>query len=147
MFSILETCLDKICLMPYANNRGADQPAHPGLISTIVVHCLDTCSIIPILAKSKISRLWLASEAELASLSHTWSQIPKTDFLVTRHNFISGDDMKLLSLSYQFTLDMFPMFVEQLHKHSWRTDVSLLGADEWRLNCEPGDFSSEKKNF
>ena len=28
--------------MPYANNKGADQPAHPcSLISTFVVHCLD----------------------------------------------------------------------------------------------------------
>ena len=42
--------------IPYANNKGADRPAHPcSLISTFVVSCLD--SIIPILAKSKISRL------------------------------------------------------------------------------------------
>ena len=32
----------KMCLMPYANNKGADQPAHPrSLISTFIVHCLD----------------------------------------------------------------------------------------------------------
>ena len=42
----------KMCLMAYANNKGADQPAHPrSLISTFDVRCLD--SIIPILAKSK----------------------------------------------------------------------------------------------
>ena len=42
--------------MPYANNKGTNQPAHPrSLISILVVRCLD--SIIPILAKSKISRL------------------------------------------------------------------------------------------
>ena len=42
-------------LMAYANNKGADQPAHPrSLISTFVVRCLD--SIICILALSKISR-------------------------------------------------------------------------------------------
>ena len=39
----------KTCLMPYANNKGADQPAHPrSLISTFVVRCLDsmyTCYI------------------------------------------------------------------------------------------------------
>ena len=41
---------------PHANNKNADQPAHPrSLISTFVVHYLD--SIIPILAKCKISRL------------------------------------------------------------------------------------------
>ena len=28
----------KMCLMPYANNKGADQPAHPR--STFVVRCL-----------------------------------------------------------------------------------------------------------
>ena len=38
--------------MPYANNKGADQPAHPrSLISAFVVRCLD--SMISILAKSK----------------------------------------------------------------------------------------------
>ena len=33
----------KMCLMPYVNNKGADQPAHLcSLISTFVVHCLDS---------------------------------------------------------------------------------------------------------
>ena len=46
----------KMYLMPYANNKGADQPPHPhSLISTCVVRCLD--SIICILALSKVSRL------------------------------------------------------------------------------------------
>ena len=45
-----------MCLMPYANNKGADQPAHPrSLISTFVVRCLN--SIICILAISKVSIL------------------------------------------------------------------------------------------
>ena len=45
----------KTCLMPYANNKGADQPAHPrSLISTFVVRGLD--SMICILAISKVSR-------------------------------------------------------------------------------------------
>ena len=43
----------KTCLMPYANNKGADQPAHPrSLISTFVFRCLD--SMICILAISKV---------------------------------------------------------------------------------------------
>ena len=50
--------------MPYANDKGADQPMHP-------------------LAVAAISRLQLASLAEQTSLSCTWSQIPKTGFLVT----------------------------------------------------------------
>ena len=67
--------------MPYANNKRADQPAHPrSLISTIVVHCVD--SIILILAISKISKL--VSVAEQNGLSRTWSQTPNTGFLVTR---------------------------------------------------------------
>ena len=45
----------KKCLKPYANNKGADQAAHPrSLISTFVVRCLD--SMICILAISKVSR-------------------------------------------------------------------------------------------
>ena len=62
--------------MPYANNKGADQPAHPrSLINAFVVRCLH--SIIPLLAKSEISRLKLASEEEQAGLSLTWSQSPE----------------------------------------------------------------------
>ena len=38
--------------MPYANNKGADQPAHPSsLISAFVVRCLDSI----ILAIAEIS--------------------------------------------------------------------------------------------
>ena len=45
----------KMCLMPYANNKSADQPAHPrSLISTFLVRYLD--SMICILALSKVSR-------------------------------------------------------------------------------------------
>ena len=68
--------------MPYADNKGADQPALPrSLISTFVVRCLD--SIISLLAIAEISRPYLVSVAESAGLSLTWSQTPKTGFLVT----------------------------------------------------------------
>ena len=54
--------------MQYANNKGADQPAHPrSLISTFFVRCLD--SIIHILAKSKILRFTVVSVAEQTGLS------------------------------------------------------------------------------
>ena len=73
--------------MPYANNKGTDQPAHPhSLISVLVVHCLD--SIIPLVFISEISSLYLASVAVQAGLSLPWSQTPKTGFLVTRLNII-----------------------------------------------------------
>ena len=59
--------------LPYANNKDADQPAHPrSLISIFIVHCLD--SIIPMLATSKISRLSLASVAAQDGLSLPWLQ-------------------------------------------------------------------------
>ena len=46
----------RICVLCHANNKGADQPAHlRSLISTFVVHCLD--SIIPLDSIAKISRL------------------------------------------------------------------------------------------
>ena len=42
--------------MSYANNKGADQPAHPrSLISAFVVRCLD--SIISVVSIAEISRL------------------------------------------------------------------------------------------
>ena len=45
----------KTCLMPYANNKGADQPAHPrSLISAFVVRCLD--SMICVLCSIQSSR-------------------------------------------------------------------------------------------
>ena len=69
--------------MTYANNKGADQPAHPrSLSSAFVVRCLD--NIIPIVSISKISSLGLASMAAQVSLSLPWSQTPKTGFFVTR---------------------------------------------------------------
>ena len=67
----------KTCLMPYANNKGADQPAHPrSLISTFVVRCLD--SMICVLAISKVSRFCLASVAKQAGLNVTRLKSPKT---------------------------------------------------------------------
>ena len=66
--------------MPYANNKGMDQPAYPrSLFSAFIVRCLDS-----IFAIAEISRLQLASVAEQAGLSLTWSQTPKTGFLVPR---------------------------------------------------------------
>ena len=68
-----------MCLMPYANNKGADQPAHlRSLISTFVVHCLD--STICILALSKVSRFQLVSLIEQAGLNLTLMKIPEDTF-------------------------------------------------------------------
>ena len=76
--------------MPYANFKGADQPAHPlSLIRAFVVRWVD--SIIPLVSISEISSLYLASVVGDASLSLTWSQTPKTGFLVTRLNYVFND--------------------------------------------------------
>ena len=69
--------------MPYAKNKGAGQPEHPhSLISAFVVRWLG--SIIPLVSISEILSLHLASVAAQAGLCLTWSQTPKTGFLVTR---------------------------------------------------------------
>ena len=57
-------------VLPYANNKGTDQPAHPrSLISAFVVHCLE--SITSLVSISELSSLQLVSEAEQAGLSLT----------------------------------------------------------------------------
>ena len=73
---------DKTCLLlPYANNKGADQPAHPhSLISAFVVRCLDSTYIICLVSISKIQSLYLASLAVQAGLCLTWSQTPEDRF-------------------------------------------------------------------
>ena len=77
--SLYEPDHEKTCLMPYANNKGADQPVHPrSLISLFVARCLD--SLLPIFAASKFSRLWLTSVAEQAGLILTGSQTPEDMF-------------------------------------------------------------------
>ena len=69
-------------VLPYANNKGTDQPVHPrSLISAFVVRFLD--SIIPLVSISIISSLQLVSIAEQAGLSLTLSQTPNIGFLVT----------------------------------------------------------------
>ena len=74
---------EKTCIMSYANNKGADQPAHPrSLISAFVVRCLD--SVMSLVSVTKISSLMLASVAEQASLSLTWSETPEAHFLMAR---------------------------------------------------------------
>ena len=68
-----------MCLMSYANNKGADQPAHPrSLISAFVVRCLD--SMISLVSIVEISRPKLASVAVQAGLCVTWSETPEDMF-------------------------------------------------------------------
>ena len=67
-----------MCLMPYANNKGADQPVHPrSLISAFVVRCQDR--MIPLVYISEISRFYL-SVAEQVSWCLAWSETPEDTF-------------------------------------------------------------------
>ena len=57
----------KMCLISNANNKGADQPAHPrSLISAFVVRCLDI--IISLDSTAEIPRLERTSVAAQAGL-------------------------------------------------------------------------------
>ena len=70
---------EKTCLMSYANNKGADQTAHPrSLNSAFVVRCLDSIKWLDSIAE--ISRLELVSVAEQAGLCLAWSETPKDTF-------------------------------------------------------------------
>ena len=77
--NVYEPSHEKTCLMSYANNKGADQPAHPrSLISAFIVRCLD--SVMSLVSVIYISNLMLASVAEQAGLSLTWSETPEDTF-------------------------------------------------------------------
>ena len=67
----------------FANNNGADQPAHlRSLISTFIIRLLE--SSISKLATGEIPIFQLVSEAEQTDLSVPLSQTPNTGFLATR---------------------------------------------------------------
>ena len=80
LWSLSEPCHKKSCLCHMRKTKV--QISLHILISASVVCCLD--SVIPLVSTSKISSLYLASVAAQGGLSLTWSETPKTGFLVTR---------------------------------------------------------------
>ena len=69
----------------FANNTGADQPAHPGsLISAFVIRILESSICICKLATGENLFFWLVSVAEETGLSLYWLETPKTGFLAAR---------------------------------------------------------------
>ena len=85
--------------MLYANNKSTDQHAYPhSLISAFVIHCLE--SIIPVVAIGKIPRLLLASVAEHAGLSLTWSHNSKAKFShdVAHINSVTKRSLSILTI-------------------------------------------------
>ena len=84
-FPIIGPRREKTCLRGFANNTGADQPAHPrSLISAFVIRLMK--SIICKLAIGEISFFQLVSVAEETGLKLALSETPKTGFLATRPN-------------------------------------------------------------
>ena len=88
--------------MPYVNDKGSDQTVHPhSLISNFVVCCFD--SIIPIVAKPKVSSLSLDSVAEQTGLSLTWSHTIEDRFSRDEAQFkrvlMSAITLSLLNVS------------------------------------------------
>ena len=72
-------------VLPYVNNKGADQPAHlRSLISAFVVCFLN--SIISLVSIQNLKTLVFVVEQTCLSL--TWSQPPKIGFLMTRLIYI-----------------------------------------------------------
>ena len=70
---------EKTCLRGFANNKGADQPAHPRrLISAFVIHYLE--SIISKIATDEISVFYLVSLAVETGLSLTLLEDPEDRF-------------------------------------------------------------------
>ena len=78
--------------MPYvSDNKGTDQPAYlRSLISTFVVHCLD--SIIPLESISKISRLQTVSVAVQAGLSLPKDRFPCDEVQIINYSRLTGSE-------------------------------------------------------
>ena len=74
--------------MRSANNKGADQLAHPrSLISVFAIHLLN--SIILKLAQIEISLFYPVSEAEKAGFGMILSETPKTGFVAPMRIYIN----------------------------------------------------------
>ena len=70
MQNVFEPGHEKMCLMTYANNKGADQPSSG--------HCQDR--MIPLVNISEVSRFLLVSVAKQVSSCLTWSETPEAMF-------------------------------------------------------------------
>ena len=74
---------EKTCLLGFANNKDADQPAHPRrLISALVIRFLE--SLISKLATSENSIYLIVSVAGVTGLNLALSETPKTGFVASR---------------------------------------------------------------
>ena len=106
-----------MCLMSYANNKGADQ--HPrSLISAFVVRCLG--SIISLFSIAEISRLQLASVAAQAGLCLAWSSVGNHVIFVMIHcteRWRRFAPDRILSKGKQHFLSIFSVFIQRVIYH------------------------------
>ena len=113
--------------MPYANNKGTDQPAYPhSLISLFVIHCLDC--IIPILAIAKISRLaslcsW-AGQFEFYLVGNTEDMFLKT-WLTSFENHKPSWKWRLFFFILLFNKTFFFRFYK--HNRLYKDSVPNIG--------------------
>ena len=83
---IILALMQETYLQGFANNKSADQPAHPrSLIGTFAIRFLEC--FISKLATSEISIYELASVTEETGLNLTLSEALKTDFVASRPIF------------------------------------------------------------
>ena len=92
----------------YANNKGADQHAHPrSLISAFVVRWLD--SIISLDSIAEISRFYLAFVAAQTSWCLAWSQTPEDTFcrvvvhVLIASKAVGNTELIFITTSFRFT--------------------------------------------
>ena len=131
--------------LSYANSKDTDQPAHPrSLISVFVIRCLD--SIIPLVSISKISSLFLASLAAQTRSSLTWSEAPKTGFLMT-WLLCFGTDLQEQTVQTQIRLLLNTAY-HSIWASSWE-NVSSGCCDQIRLKpaCSPTETSLSLWHF
>ena len=114
--------------MIYANDKGADQPAHPrSLISTFVVRCLE--SIIPLLTISKYWRLKLNRPVCVLT-----GRKPRRRFCHEAANFSSLSTTLILSLTLS---DLMTLWRAAIRPTAWRNQQKDLCAQRrLRSACE-----------
>ena len=99
-------------VLPYANNEGADQPAHPhSLINAFVVRCLD--SIIPLVSISESSNLYLSSVGQFQSTLAENPEATRLIYKLARSNsrFYRINNLPSLNFIQMFPLPLFPFFL------------------------------------
>ena len=116
--------------LPYANNKGADQPAHPhSVISAIVVRCLDSIIHVPLRAKSQISSTVyseLVDPKGPENIMEPGHEI-MVPFVLHKLNLQTRMRSHLRSLARTFAARSYKQWV----KRNLQTESQIPGPSEW----------------